>query len=93
VPPRRQIHCEWFIDGKDYFEKLASALEAAESEIFISGWCVSPELYLRRTEPVSVEDRLDKILQKMARKAVSVFVLVRARAASSDGHLLHRQPG
>jgi hypothetical protein len=30
VPPRRQIHCEWFVDGKDYFDRLASALETAE---------------------------------------------------------------
>jgi hypothetical protein len=30
------------------FKNIGSALQAAESQIFITGWWVSPELYLQR---------------------------------------------
>lgn len=45
---RNNCLCEAYIDGMECFKNIGSALQAAESQIFITGWWVSPELYLQR---------------------------------------------
>ena len=59
-----------YVDAASYFADVASALENAQEEIFITDWWMSPELFLRRPV-VHMNDpsRLDKIL---LRKAVVV---------------------
>ena len=39
-----RVHNEvgFFIDGADYYESLAYAIEGAREEVFICGWWVSP---------------------------------------------------
>ncbi|KAG0501092.1 hypothetical protein HPP92_001164 [Vanilla planifolia] len=37
---------QWFIDGKAAFDAIASSIEEAKSEIFITDWWLCPELYL-----------------------------------------------
>ena len=68
APERNNAVCEWFIDGNDYFSNLCDELLSAKDDIFISGWWVSPELYLKR--PVGLahnkEFRLDNVLKKKA---------------------------
>ena len=53
--------CQWFSDGKDYFEDLFQKLMEAKSSIYITDWWMSPEVFLRR--PVC-----DKIYIDMAEK-------------------------
>ena len=49
--------CQWFIDGKNYFEDLFQKLMEAKSSIYITDWWLSPELFLRR--PVNVTPYLE----------------------------------
>lgn len=68
APVRENSLTKWFVDASDYMESVADSIESAKEEIFITGFFLSPEIYLKR--PVIVGDRwrLDKLLQ---RKAVS----------------------
>ena len=68
APVRENSLCKWFVDGQDYMESVADSIELAREEIFITGFFLTPEIYLKR--PILVGDRwrLDKLLQ---RKAVS----------------------
>lgn len=76
-PVRRDVHAEWFVDGRDYFAAVAKALRAARSDIFIAGWIISHALYLVRDgqRPPTANDRLDVILNKKASEGVKVFIL------------------
>ncbi len=56
----------WFVDGQDAFEAMADALEGAKKCIFIADWFLVVETYMRRKYPPSIENRLDKILQRKA---------------------------
>ena len=51
--------CQWFVDGKDYFEDLFQKLMEANNTIYISDWWLSPEVFLKR--PVNVTPYLDMI--------------------------------
>ena len=56
-----------YVDGEGYFAAMAQALEAAEEEIFIADWWLTPSLFLKR--PVihkTDESRLDLILLRKA---------------------------
>ncbi|PON89548.1 Phospholipase D1/D [Trema orientale] len=67
---------QWFIDGKAAFEAIASAIEDAKSEIFITGWWLCPELYLRRPFDVNFSSRLDAILEAKAKQGVQIYILL-----------------
>ena len=54
--------CQWFIDGKSYFEDLFQKLMEANNSIYISGWWLSPEVFLRR--PVNIAPYLEVIKDK-----------------------------
>ena len=70
APVRDDSLVKWFVDGSDYMESIADSIEAAKQEIFITGFFLSPEIYLKRPVLVGDKWRLDKLLQ---RKAVSEF--------------------
>ncbi|XP_025018456.1 phospholipase D2 isoform X2 [Tetranychus urticae] len=76
APPRPNTPCQWYVDGVSYFEAVAEALDSAKEEIFITGWWLSPEIYLKR--PVIHGDiwRLDILLSRKASQGVAVFILV-----------------
>lgn len=76
VPNRQNSLVRWFVDGAEYFEAVASALENAKEEIFITDWMLSPELFLKR--PIIDGDlwRLDTVLKRKAEMGVKVFVLL-----------------
>ena len=59
--PKQLNVCQWFADGKDYFEDLYQKLMDAKSSIYITDWWFSPEVFLRR--PV-----YDKVYKDMAEK-------------------------
>ena len=55
------------MDASGYFADIASALENACEEIFITDWWLTPELFLRRPIVHMTDDsRLDRILHKKA---------------------------
>ncbi|CAN1197965.1 Phospholipase D zeta 2 [Linum perenne] len=67
---------QWFIDGEASFEAIASAIEDAKSEIFITGWWLCPELYLRRPFENHSNSRLDSLLEAKAKQGVQIYILL-----------------
>ncbi|XWS57471.1 hypothetical protein CRYUN_Cryun09bG0176700 [Craigia yunnanensis] len=67
---------QWFIDGKATFEAIASSIEKAKSEIFITGWWLCPELYLRRPFQSNSSSRLDALLEAKAKQGVQIYILL-----------------
>lgn len=80
APPRGLIEdgsqAQWFIDGKAAFEAIASAIEGAKSEVYITGWWLCPELYMRRPFHNHCSSRLDAILELKAKQGVQIFILL-----------------
>jgi phospholipase D1/2 len=68
APVREQSLVRWFVDGCDYMESIADSIDSAKEEIFITGFFLSPEIYLKRPIIMGDKWRLDKLLK---RKAVS----------------------
>ncbi|KAI5065331.1 hypothetical protein GOP47_0020026 [Adiantum capillus-veneris] len=80
APPRGTYddgsEAQWFIDGEAAFNAIALAIEQAKSEIFIAGWWLCPELYLRRPFAEHEQSRLDALLQKKAQMGVKIYILL-----------------
>lgn len=80
APPRGTFNdgseAQWFIDGKAAFDAIASGIEYAKSEIFIAGWWLCPELYLRRPFAAHDRSRLDLLLRRKAEMGVKIYVLL-----------------
>ena len=70
-------------DGEEYFPALADALRNANRSIFISGWFLSPQVYLTRTDPVDQNTRLDNILQIKAFEGIKIYVLLYAEVEAA----------
>jgi phospholipase D1/2 len=68
----------WLVDGASYFEHLFETLQTAEETIYIAGWWVSPELWLKRPVDVYNSDkyRLQDLLLKKAESGVKICILV-----------------
>ena len=56
----------WLVDGNDYFAAVFSALQNAESQIFIQGWWVAANLVLLR--PGNFDDETKTLLGIFERK-------------------------
>ncbi|KAJ0976302.1 hypothetical protein J5N97_018267 [Dioscorea zingiberensis] len=67
---------QWFIDGEAAFDAIASSIEEAKSEIFITDWWLCPELYLRRPFLDHESSRLDLLLEAKAKQGVQVYILL-----------------
>ncbi|XP_039838739.1 phospholipase D zeta 1-like isoform X2 [Panicum virgatum] len=80
APPRGLLEdgsmVQWFIDGQAAFEAIASSIEEAKSEIFITGWWLCPELYLRRPFQNHGSSRLDALLEARAKQGVQIYILL-----------------
>lgn len=76
APIRRNCFAQWFVEARDYFWSVSSALEMAKDVIFIHDWWLSPELYLRRPANCNQHFRIDRILQRKAMQGVKVFVII-----------------
>ncbi|KAF3186822.1 hypothetical protein TWF225_004449 [Orbilia oligospora] len=75
--PIREGHlAKFYIDGRDYFWALATALESAKEVIYIADWWLSPELFLRRPPAYSENDRVDTILKRRAEAGVKIYIIV-----------------
>ncbi len=60
--------------GRDYFGAVTVAMLAAQHEIFIASWMVSPFLWL--TRPPEPPVRLDQLLKFKADRGVKIYVLL-----------------
>ncbi|KAK3160706.1 hypothetical protein QOZ80_1BG0063280 [Eleusine coracana subsp. coracana] len=67
---------QWFIDGRAAFDAIASSIEEAKSEIFITDWWLCPELYLRRPFHYHGSSRLDVLLESKAKQGVQIYILL-----------------
>ncbi|KAK9136795.1 hypothetical protein Sjap_007389 [Stephania japonica] len=80
APPRGLTEdgseAQWYVDGKAAFEAIASAIEEAKSEIFITDWWLCPELYLRRPFHDHGSSRLDALLEAKAKQGVQIYILL-----------------
>ncbi|CAI0404922.1 unnamed protein product [Linum tenue] len=80
APPRGLTNdgseAQWFVDGEAAFDAIASAIEDAKSEIFITGWWLCPELYLRRPFESHSTSRLDSLLEAKAKQGVQIYILL-----------------
>ncbi|KAF3845206.1 hypothetical protein F7725_008369 [Dissostichus mawsoni] len=47
---QENIAAKWYVNGKNYMEDVADALEEAKEEIFITDWWLSPEIFLKRPQ-------------------------------------------
>ncbi|KAK6361461.1 hypothetical protein TWF730_005188 [Orbilia blumenaviensis] len=76
APIREGSLAKFYIDGRDYFWALSTALENAKEVIYIADWWISPELFLRRPPAYSEEDRFDTILKRRAEAGVKIYIIV-----------------
>lgn len=76
APIRDNCYAQWFVDGRDYFWAVSSAIEMAKDVVYIHDWWLSPELYLRRPANGNQQWRIDRLLQRKARQGVKIFVIV-----------------
>lgn len=76
APVRQNCYAQWFVDGRDHFWAISSAMEMAKDVIYIHDWWLSPELYMRRPANGNQEWRLDRILKRKAEQGVKIFVIV-----------------
>uniref|UniRef100_A0AC34GX80 Phospholipase n=1 Tax=Panagrolaimus sp. ES5 TaxID=591445 RepID=A0AC34GX80_9BILA len=68
--------CQTFVDGCDYWSRVADMMEQAREEIYIGHWWLSPESYLKKPIHHGSKWRLDHILKRAAERGVRVFVLL-----------------
>ncbi|KAF2485266.1 hypothetical protein BDY17DRAFT_247509 [Neohortaea acidophila] len=76
APVRNNVWCRWLVDGRDHTWQISRAIENAKDFVYIHGWWVSPELYMRRPAAISQKWRLDRLLQRKAAEGVKIFVIV-----------------
>ncbi|KAI7792627.1 phospholipase D1 [Triplophysa rosa] len=73
---QKNIPAKWYVNGKQFMEDVANALEEAEEEIFITDWWLSPEIFLKRPVVEGNRWRLDSVLKRQAQKGVRIFVML-----------------
>jgi hypothetical protein len=70
-------YTRFFVDAEDYYSDLYDKFLAAKDTIFIAGWWVSPEVFLKR--PVHIDNtqyRLMDILKLKAEQGVKIHLLI-----------------
>jgi phosphatidylserine/phosphatidylglycerophosphate/cardiolipin synthase-like enzyme len=77
-------NAKWFVDADSYFEDLHEKLMSAKESIYIAGWWVSPEIFLKR--PINLKTaeessaanpvRLMDILKQKAEEGVMINLLI-----------------
>lgn len=76
APVRSNVSAQWLVDGRDYMWNVSRAISMAKDVIYIHGWWISPELYMRRPAAISQKWRLDRLLQRKAQEGVKIFVIM-----------------
>lgn len=67
---------QWFVDGEVSFEAIATSIANAKSEIYVTGWWLCPELYLKRPFHANSASRLDALFEAKAKEGVKVYILL-----------------
>lgn len=76
APVRSKVFAQWLVDGRDYMWNVSRAISMAKDVIYLHGWWISPELYMRRPAAISQKWRLDRLLQRKAQEGVKIFVIM-----------------
>lgn len=76
APVRTKVQARWFVDARDYFWTVSSAIDMAKDVIYIHDWWLSPELYLRRPPDGNQEWRIDRLLKRKAEQGVKIFIII-----------------
>lgn len=76
APRRTGNNTKWYSDTCGYFWALSVAIEEARHNIWIMGWWISPEMYLRRPPSRNIQYRLDRMLQAAAIRGVEINIIV-----------------
>ena len=81
-PQRSKNFAKWYINGEHYYDDVANCIEEAKSEIYITDWWLSPEVYLKRPVKIDAEGkkdtywRLDHVLKRAADRKVNIRILL-----------------
>lgn len=75
-PIRDHNFAKFFINAEPYYEQLYFDLNQARYEIFVRGWWICPELYLRRPIENYPESRLDLVLERAAKRGVKIHIVL-----------------
>lgn len=76
APIRTNITSKWIVNGKDYFREVYDVIERTKYRLFISGWYLSPGLYLIRENGIYEKYRLDNVLVNAAKRGVLIYILI-----------------
>lgn len=76
APMSQGNNVKYHVDGCAYFWAISEALEKVKESIWILGWWISPEVYLRRPPSENEKYRLDRMLLAVAERGVKVNVIV-----------------
>lgn len=79
APIRDGNDCIFYADGIGYYQDVYEAFENAKTDIMITDWWFSPEICLKRPITADLdqeESRLDKTLQRAAKRGVRVWILI-----------------
>ncbi|GMH76537.1 hypothetical protein TL16_g07117 [Triparma laevis f. inornata] len=66
---------QWFITPEDLWISIHDSLLNAKEEVFLAGWWISPEIYLKRPGHKFPNGRLDKVIETIAKRGVKVYIL------------------
>ncbi|KAH7412900.1 hypothetical protein BKA64DRAFT_340100 [Cadophora sp. MPI-SDFR-AT-0126] len=73
--PESTGDAKFHVGGCSYFWAVSEALEKAKDEIWILGWFISPEVFLRRPPSENAQYRFDRILKAAADRGVKVNII------------------
>lgn len=76
APITQGNNVKFHVAGCAYFWAVSEAIENAKDSIWIQGWWVSPEVYLRRPPLANEKYRLDRMLTAAAERGVQVRIIV-----------------
>ncbi|CAH6719242.1 phospholipase D1 [[Candida] jaroonii] len=83
APIRDNCYAQWFVDGRDYFWAISSAIEMAKDVVYIHDWWLSPQMYLRRPANGNQQWRIDRLLERKARQGVKIFIIIYRNVGST----------
>ncbi|HKO24521.1 MAG TPA: hypothetical protein VJY65_07230, partial [Chloroflexota bacterium] len=76
TPPRRHNRVTPLVDGERFFAALIEALAQAQAYVYVIGWCLTPQIPLKRHNlQEMVQTRLLTLLSETARR-VPVRILL-----------------
>ncbi|KDO32991.1 hypothetical protein SPRG_02682 [Saprolegnia parasitica CBS 223.65] len=74
--PIKSSRAQWYVDGHDAYAAIYDGLLRATKEIFIAGWWICPNTYLKRPSDMFPDARLDLVLKRKADEGVQIYILM-----------------